>query len=61
VTKGEIVGRKGKTIVFSGAVEEGNSGGPLLLNGRVVGVVTRTIPPFSYASPSVIAQYVLET
>jgi S1-C subfamily serine protease len=40
VTKGEIVGRKAKSIVFSGAIEEGNSGGPLIHEGQVIGVVT---------------------
>jgi hypothetical protein len=61
VTKGEIVGRKAKSIVFSGAIEKGNSGGPLIHEGQVIGVVTQTQSPFSYAAPTVIAQYVLES
>jgi len=61
VTKGEIVGRKGKTIAFSGAVDEGNSGGPLIKEGQVIGVVTEARAPFAYAAPAVIAQYVLES
>jgi hypothetical protein len=61
VTKGEIVGRKGKTISFSGAVEEGNSGGPLIKEGQVIGVVVTTQLLFSYAAPTVITQYVLES
>jgi Protein of unknown function (DUF1566)/Trypsin-like peptidase domain len=61
VTKGEIVGRKAKSIVFSGAMEKGNSGGPLIHEGQVIGVVTQTQSPFSYAAPTVIAQYVLES
>jgi S1-C subfamily serine protease len=40
VTKGEIVGRKAKSIVFSGAIEKGNSGGPLIHEGQVIGVVS---------------------
>jgi Protein of unknown function (DUF1566)/Trypsin-like peptidase domain len=61
VTKGEIVGRKGKTIAFSGAVDEGNSGGPLIKEGQVIGVVTEAQAPFAYAAPALITQYVLES
>jgi TolB protein len=61
VTKGEVVGRKAKSIVFSGAIEEGNSGGPLIHEGQVIGVVTGTHQKFAYAAPTVIAQYVLES
>jgi len=61
VTKGEIVGRKGKTIAFSGAVDEGNSGGPLIKEGQVIGIVTETRALFAYAVPAVITQYVLES
>ena len=61
VTKGEIVGRKGKTIIFSGAIDKGNSGGPLLKEGQVIGVVTSNEDPFSFATPAVIAQYILDS
>jgi Protein of unknown function (DUF1566)/Trypsin-like peptidase domain len=61
VTKGEIVGRKAKSIVFSGAIEKGNSGGPLIHEGQVIGVVTEARAQFAYAAPTVIAQYVLES
>jgi formylglycine-generating enzyme required for sulfatase activity len=60
VTKGDIVGRKGKTIAFSGAVDDGNSGGPLIKDGEVIGVVTEVTEKFAYAIPTVIAQYVLK-
>ena len=41
VIKGNIVGKSGRIITFSGATEEGNSGGPLLnKDGQVIGVVT---------------------
>ena len=42
VTKGEIVGRRGKEIIVTGAVDEGNSGGPLVKDGVVIGVIART-------------------
>jgi len=61
VSKGEIVGRKGKVITFSGAIEEGNSGGPLLKQGEVIGVVAEARRPFAAGVPSVIAQYFLES
>lgn len=61
MTKGELVGRTGKDLVLSGAVDEGNSGGPLIKDDRVVGIITEASPPFAYAAPAVIAQYVLES
>ena len=61
VTQGELVGRKGRDLVFSGAIAEGNSGGPLLKDHQVIGIVTEASPPFAYAAPAVLAQYVLES
>lgn len=61
VTKGELVGRNGRNLVFSGPIDEGNSGGPLLKGHQVVGIVTEASPPFAYAAPAVLAQYVLES
>ena len=58
VTDGKIAGRKGPELVFTGNADEGNSGGPLMINGKVVGVVTSVTGGFGYASPSTI---VLET
>src|SRR5210317_2142755 len=39
VTKGTLSGFDGPVLKFSGAVAEGNSGGPVLYQGRVIGVV----------------------
>ena len=61
VTQGELVGRKGRDLVFSGAIDEGNSGGPVLKDHQVIGIVTESIPPFAYAAPAVLAQYDLES
>jgi Tol biopolymer transport system component len=61
VIKGEIVGRKGKLITLSGAIDEGNSGGPLLKGGQVVGIITVASNKFSAAVPSVIAHYFMES
>ncbi|MFY4727483.1 SUMF1/EgtB/PvdO family nonheme iron enzyme [Nitrospira sp. BLG_2] len=54
VTDGKIAGRKGADLVFTGTADVGNSGGPLMLNGKVVGVVTSVAGGFGYASPSTI-------
>lgn len=61
VTKGETVGRKGRDLVFSSPVDEGSSGGPLLKDNQVIGIVTEVGSPFAYAVPSLIAQYALES
>lgn len=61
VTTGETVGRKGRDLVFSGPVDEGNSGGPLLKGQEVIGIVSEVGSPFAYAVPSLIAQYTLES
>jgi hypothetical protein len=61
VTKGGIVGRRGRSIVFDGAVDAGNSGGPLIKEDQVVGLVTQAQGQFGYATPSAIVQYALES
>ena len=60
VTKCEIVGRKAKAIVFSGGIDEGSSGSPLISDGQVIGVVSEARPPFAYAVPAAIVRYVLD-
>jgi len=61
VTQGEIIGKDGRALKFSGLVDGGNSGGPLFKNGNVIGIVAQTQGQFSYAVPSAIAQYILES
>lgn len=60
VTQGTIVGRSGKHITCSGVANEGSSGGPLIGNGRVIGVVTEMTDQFVYATPAVIVRVTLE-
>lgn len=60
VTSGTIAGRKGGELTFSGPIEEGNSGGPLLIDGKVVGIITQMAGPFGYAIPAITAHYTLE-
>lgn len=61
ITEGKIVARKGKMILLSGAVEEGNSGGPLLKDGDVIGVMVSKTANYAYAVPALIAKYTLES
>ncbi|MDH5426745.1 MAG: SUMF1/EgtB/PvdO family nonheme iron enzyme [Nitrospirota bacterium] len=60
VTEGTITGLVGPDLIFTGTVEEGNSGGPLLYKGKVVGLITEIAKPFNFAKPGVIAQYELK-
>lgn len=59
VTSGTILGRQGRYIVFAGAVDEGNSGGPLIKNGVVVGVITEIIGKYNYAQPADTVESIL--
>ena len=60
ISKGVLAGRRGTNITFTGLVGEGNSGGPLLLNGHVLGIVTEMRAKVGYAVPMVTAQIALE-
>ncbi|TKB57164.1 MAG: hypothetical protein E8D49_14200 [Nitrospira sp.] len=54
ISKGSLSGLKGPTLAFQALVEEGHSGGPLLLNGQVIGVVSETRDRLGYAVPASI-------
>ncbi len=60
VTKGTLSGFDGPVLKFSGAVAEGNSGGPVLYQGRVIGVVMEVIGQFGNAKPAQIAKFTVE-
>lgn len=60
VAEGTITGLVGPDLIFTGPVEEGNSGGPLLSNGKIVGLITEVAGSYKYAKPAVIAQYELK-
>jgi hypothetical protein len=49
VTPASISRLEGRTLVFSGPIRSGNSGGPVLLNSQVIGLVTDTIQQSAYA------------
>ncbi|MDF0674089.1 MAG: SUMF1/EgtB/PvdO family nonheme iron enzyme [Nitrospira sp.] len=54
VSTGTLSGMNGPTLAFQALVEEGHSGGPLLLNGQVIGVVSDTRGRQGYAVPASI-------
>lgn len=60
VTRGTLSGFDGPILKFSGAVEEGNSGGPLLYQGKIIGVIVEILRQFVNAKPSQIAQFTVE-
>ena len=59
VSTGNLSGLKGPTLAFQALVEEGHSGGPLLLNGQVIGVVSETRERLGYAVPASILSVAL--
>ena len=60
VTAGKITARSGPDPVLSGAVNSGNSGGPILYQGQVVGIVTEKVDDFALAKPASIAKLELD-
>ena len=61
IASGIIAGQKGLDLIITGsAVQEGNSGGPILLNDRVVGVLTEIQTDFGYGVPSSITRIALQ-
>ena len=60
VTTGTLSGRRGSALSFSGTADEGNSGGPVLFQGGVVGIVTQVGAKFNTAVPAVVARFALE-
>ncbi len=60
VSTGTIAGFDGGILNFTGAVEEGNSGGPIFYQGKVVGVVVEVLRQIGRARPAQIAQFTVE-
>jgi formylglycine-generating enzyme required for sulfatase activity len=54
VSTGTLSGMHGPILAFQALVEEGHSGGPLLLNGQVLGIVSETKDRLGYAVPASI-------
>lgn len=47
-------------MTFSGPFDEGNSGGPLLIDGKVIGVITEKSGDFGFAAPALFVDYALK-
>jgi hypothetical protein len=60
VTTGTLSGRRGSALSFSGTADEGNSGGPVLFQGKVVGIVTEVGSKFNTAVPAVVVRFALD-
>ena len=60
VTTGTLSGRRGSALSFAGVADEGNSGGPVLFQGKVVGIVTQVGAKFNSAAPAMLARFALE-
>lgn len=50
VSNGSIARIEGRNLVFSGAIRGGNSGGPVIFNGLVIGMVTDVSQATAYAA-----------
>lgn len=52
VSSATIARLEGRNLAFSGTIRKGYSGGPVILNGQVVGLVTDVGEDFAYATRS---------
>jgi hypothetical protein len=60
VVRATVVSREGRDLLLDGSIDEGNSGGPVLMGENVVGVVTLLDGKFGRAVPADLARFVLE-
>lgn len=60
VVRANVVSRVGRDLTLGGSIDEGNSGGPILMDGSVVGVVMGVDGKFGRAIPAAIARLVLD-
>jgi S1-C subfamily serine protease len=52
-------GQKGRDLVFSGNIQEGNSGGPLIKKGKVIGIITARGPFVHATSALTIKEFLI--
>jgi len=55
-----VASRDGRELVLSGNIAEGNSGGPIVKDGAVMGLVTGTQGQYARATPAVIVRFTME-
>lgn len=61
VTTGSIPGLSGQTLTLQGPIEEGNSGGPVIVGHNVVGLVVEGQGQFGYAVPVAMVQFAIRS
>jgi hypothetical protein len=59
VIKGTVASASGSDIRIDGRIEEGNSGGPIIMNGSVAGMVTSIKQGFGVGKSGIIVQTTL--
>ena len=59
VIKGTVASVSGSDIRIDGTIDEGNSGGPIIMNGRVAGMVTSHRQGFGVAKSGIVVQSTL--
>lgn len=60
VLRASVASQEGRDLRLDGRVEPGNSGGLVLRNGRVVGMVTQTLMNFGIAAPALLVNLTLK-
>jgi hypothetical protein len=60
VVRATIVSLDGRDLTIDGSIDEGSSGGPVLFDGVVAGVITTVQGKFARAVPASVAKLVLE-
>lgn len=61
VLKAQVVSVDGRDVKIDGRIEEGNSGGPVLRDGKVVGLITSSQRGLGLATPAQFVQFVLRS
>jgi len=60
VVPSTVATREGRELILSGNIAEGNSGGPIVRDGAVVGLVTGMQGQYARATPAVIVRFTME-
>jgi hypothetical protein len=61
VLKAQVVSVDGRDVKIDGRIEEGNSGGPVLKDGKVVGLITSSQRGLGLATPAQFVKFVLRS
>lgn len=61
VLKGQVISVDGRDVKIDGRIEEGNSGGPVLKDGKVVGLITSSQRGLGLATPAQFVKFVLKS